>query len=646
MALDFDQLADDIVAKIGGSQNIRRAQHCATRLRLELRDEAKADTEGIKALTGVVTVVQAGGQYQVVIGNDVPKVFAGIQRHVGGAPVEEEEEKPQGNVLDRFIQMVSAIFHPILWPLAGAGLFKAFLAMFLTFGWISDKTTTYTVLNAASDALIYFLPLFLAVTAAKRFKANQFTAMAIAGALVYPSIAALTQDPGLNIFGIPLVIMSYSSSVIPIIVGVWVQGHLERLTTKVLPASIRNFSVPLISMFVMVPLILLTIGPATTFLANGLAAGLAFLFTSVPWLAGAIMGGFWQVFVMFGLHWGLVPIVLQELADNKFTFLLGPVLPAVLAQASATLAVLLRTKDKATRQLAGPSALSGFLSGITEPAIYGVNLPRKYPFYFGIAGGVVGGLIAGIAGAGASSFVFPSLIGIPAFLKSANVALLFIGCAVAVVLAFVLTFLWGVKDDVPAAEAAPAPKPAPVPTPSASAPAPARAAAPEPAPAPAAAAAAPAAASAASVVSAPMSGRVVALGDVPDPVFSSGAMGDGVGIVPSDGTVYSPVSGLIVVAMDSGHAYGIATDDGLELLVHVGIDTVNMKGEGFTMRVAQGDRVEAGQVLAEVDLGAIEAAGYSTTTLLLVTNSASLGGVETVAGDTVAANEAVLHVTR
>ncbi|MDF1487989.1 beta-glucoside-specific PTS transporter subunit IIABC [Tessaracoccus caeni] len=638
MAVDFDQLADTIVNKVGGAGNIKRAQHCATRLRLELREDAKADTDGIKALDGVVTVVQAGGQYQVVIGDEVPKVHAGIMRHLGGAPAtEEEDEGPQGNILDRFIKMVSSIFHPILWPLAGAGLFKAFLAMFATFGWVDTASTTYTVLNAASDALIYFLPIFLAVTSAKRFKANQFTAMAIAGALVYPSIAALTAAEGpLTIFGIPLVIMGYSSSVVPIIVGVWVQGYLERFLAKTLPAAIRNFSVPLVSMLVMVPLILLTIGPATTFLANGLASGLSFLFSSLPWLGGAIMGGFWQVFVMFGIHWGLVPIILQQLtpgADGTpgFTLLLGPVLPAVLAQASATLAVMLRTKDKATKQLAGPSALSGLLSGITEPAIYGVNLPRKFPFYFGIAGGVVGGLIAGIAGGGANTFVFPSLIGIPAFLDSANVPLFFIGCAVAVVIAFVLTFLWGVKDDVPAAEAA-----AP-----AAAPAPARAAAPAAATAPVASAPA-----VEVIVASPMNGRVVALEEVPDPVFSSGAMGKGVGIVPTDGAVYAPISGKIAVAMSSGHAYGIKNDQGVEVLVHVGIDTVNMKGEGFTPHVAKGDEVTAGQKLADVDLAAIEAAGYSTTTVMLVTNTKAQKSVETVAADTVTVNQPTLRVVR
>lgn len=559
MAVNFTTLGDDIVDAVGGLGNIKSARHCATRLRLELRDDAKAATDRVKAMTGVLTVVQAGGQYQVVIGNDVPFVHARIAELLeGGGAVEEESDNSDKSVLDRFIELVSALFHPVLWPLAGAGLFKAFLSMFVTFGWLSAESTEYTVLNAASDALIYFLPIVLAISAAKRFKTNQFTSVAIAGALVYPSIIALTQvtEP-LTFFGIPLVIMSYTSSVIPIIVGVWVQGHLERFLIRTLPGAIRNFMTPLLAMLIMVPLILLTIGPLTTAAANSIAAGVDWLFAVAPWLAGAVMGGLWQVFVLFGLHWGFIPIMVQQLA-NGFSILAGPLAGAVLAQAAATLAVLIRTKDADTKELAGPSSLSGFLAGITEPAIYGVNLPRKLPFYFGIAGGAIGGVFAGISGAGTTAFVFPSLIGLPAYLATPNLPLFFFGVGLSVVIAFVLTLFWGVKDDeVAGAETA------------------------------AAGSATPARAVVTGtevLVLSPMDGKLVALADVPDPVFSSGAMGAGVGVEPTSGTVYAPVAGTVIVTMDSGHAYGIRTDDGIEVLVHVGIDTVNLKGEGFTPR--------------------------------------------------------------
>lgn len=614
MAVDFDKLADDIVIGVGGAANIKGARHCATRLRMELRDESKANTEAIKALPGVVTVVQSGGQYQVVIGNDVPQVFAGIS-----AQLEQGSDSTVSggsrNLLDAFIELVSSLFHPILWPLAGAGLYKAFLALFVALGWVDATTTGYTVLNAASDALIYFLPILLALTAAKRFKANQYTAAAIAGALVYPSIVALsTATEPLTFFGLPLVVMNYSSSVLPIIVGVWIQGYLERFLAKALPGAIRNFTLPLVSMFVMVPLILLTVGPLATYAASLLATGITQLYQSVPWLAGAIMGGLWQVFVIFGLHWGLVPVMLLQLSAEGYTVLTGALLGSVLAQAAATLAVMARTRDPETRELAGPSALSGLLAGITEPAIYGVNLPRKLPFYFGVAGGAVGGILAGLAGGRTTAFVFPSLVGIPGYLGTPNLPLLFIGVAIAMAIGFGGTWLWGVREEAKPGVADEAPGSA-------------------------------AAGSVQVSILAPMSGKTVALADIPDPVFASGAMGEGVGIVPASGTVVAPVSGELVVAMDTGHAYGVRTDEGVEALVHIGIDTVNMSGAGFLPKAAKGDRVNAGDVLAIADLEAIQAAGYATTTVLVVTSTPAHRGVTVTAGSEIDAAQPVLTVT-
>jgi len=612
MAVNFKALGDGIVDAVGGVDNIKMARHCATRLRMELRDEGKAETDRIKAMDGVLTVVQAGGQYQVVIGNDVPLVYTEIAERLEDTGTEQTDNAGK-NLLDRFIDLVSSLFHPILWPLAGAGLFKAFLSMFVTFGWMSATSTEYVVLNAASDALIYFLPMVLAISAAKRFKTNQFTSLAIAGALVYPSIVALAAgtDP-LTFFGIPLVVINYTSSVVPIIVGVWVQSHLERVLLRVLPGAIRNFMTPLLVMLIMVPVVLLTIGPITTFAATSIAAGVDWLFAVAPWAAGAIMGGLWQVFVLFGLHWGFVPIIVQQLSTG-FSIMTGPLVGAVLAQAAATLAVWIRTKDAATKELAGPSTLSGFLAGITEPAIYGVNLPRKLPFYFGVAGGAIGGIFAGMSGAGTTSFVFPSLIGLPAYLSTPNLPLFFFGVALSVVLAFTLTLFWGVKDDQVAGESAAAGSVATTGTDV--------------------------------LVRSPMDGTLVPLAGVSDPVFSGGAMGTGVAVEPTSGTVYAPVSGTVIVTMDSGHAYGIRTDEGVEVLVHVGIDTVNLKGEGFDAKVSQGAVVKAGDVLAEADLDAIKAAGYSTTTILVITNTAAQSEVVTATATTVTHDDTALVVT-
>lgn len=604
-SVDYKSLAADILKGVGGEENIVGATHCATRLRLRLRDEAKADTAAVEKLPGVITVMKAGGQYQVVIGNDVPTVFTELGRISRFGNEDTSEEAPaQGNLFNRFIDMVSSIFSPILWPLAGAGLFKAFLSMATTFGWADPANQTFVILSAAADALFYFLPLFLAVTAARRFKTNQFTSMAIAGALVYPSIVALSAAGApVDFAGIPLVMMNYTSSVIPIIVAVWLQGYLERFLLKILPSAFRNFMTPLLSIAIMVPLTLLTVGPITTFASQGISAGITAIFGFAPWLAGAIMGGLWQVFVLFGLHWGFVPIMANDLATTGYSLLMGPLVPAVLAQAAAMLAVAIRSRSAARREVAAPAALSGFLAGVTEPGIYGVNLPLKKPFYFGIAGGTVGGAIVAMGGSAANAFVFASLLSLPAYTTVGSFAMQLLGTGVAIAIAFILTFVFGPRETAENDGGSLAPSTGIAGT-------------------------TPAPAVAGSVkVLAPVSGAVINLADVNDKVFASGAMGAGIGIVPEEDSVYAPISGTVQAAMKTGHAYGIKSDDGVEVLVHIGIDTVQMDGEGFEAAVTRGQRVEAGDLLATVDRAKILAAGYDSTTLMVVTNTKALTAV-------------------
>lgn len=654
---DYAALAADLLTRVGGAGNVRALSHCATRLRFALKDESKAATDAIKNTGGVVTVVQSGGQYQVVIGNDVPEVYAELMKLLPDLADDSDDDPASGrNLLDAFIALISGIFSPMLWTLAGTGLFKAFTAMFASFGWLSQTSDTYTVLYAASDAFMNFLPLVLAVTAARHFKANQFTSMAIAGALVYPSVVAMNDGAPHTFFGIPLVVMSYTSSVLPIIVAVWVQSYIERACMRLVPSSFRNFMTPWITVLIMVPLTLLTIGPATTLIADGIASSVQWLFATVPLIGGIVIGGFWQVFVMFGLHWGLVPIMTQEITTNGYSLIYGPIEAAVLAQAAATAAVMLRTRDKRTRELAGPASLSGFLAGVTEPAIYGVNLPRKLPFYFGIVGGAIGGALGALAGGRVGQAgIFPSLIGLPAYLlDTPNVALWLIGVILAVVISFTLTFFFGVRDEDTTGSAGPADDVEGAQT-AGGADNQTQTTGPEPATAPdgdegdegdGKTAGWPGAPADISVVS-PIAGRVIDLQEVPDPVFSSGVMGEGAGIVPADGTVVAPITGDVVVATDTGHAFGIKSDDDVEILVHVGIDTVTMKGDGFTAAVVKGQRVQAGDVLVHVDLERIKAAGYSPITVLLVTNAASYTAVtSTRTGQDVQAGQDALVISR
>ena len=651
---DYAALAADLLTRVGGAGNVRALSHCATRLRFALKDESKAATDAIKNTGGVVTVVQSGGQYQVVIGNDVPEVYAELMKLLPDLADDSDDDPASGrNLLDAFIALISGIFSPMLWTLAGTGLFKAFTAMFASFGWLSQTSDTYTVLYAASDAFMNFLPLVLAVTAARHFKANQFTSMAIAGALVYPSVVAMNDGAPHTFFGIPLVVMSYTSSVLPIIVAVWVQSYIERACMRLVPSSFRNFMTPWITVLIMVPLTLLTIGPATTLIADGIASSVQWLFATGPLIGGIVIGGFWQVFVMFGLHWGLVPIMTQEITTNGYSLIYGPIEAAVLAQAAATAAVMLRTRDKRTRELAGPASLSGFLAGVTEPAIYGVNLPRKLPFYFGIVGGAIGGALGALAGGRVGQAgIFPSLIGLPAYLlDTPNVALWLIGVILAVVISFTLTFFFGVRDEDTTGSAGPADDVEGAQT-AGGADNQTQTTGPEPATAPdgdegdGKTAGWPGAPADISVVS-PIAGRVIDLQEVPDPVFSSGVMGEGAGIVPADGTVVAPITGDVVVATDTGHAFGIKSDDDVEILVHVGIDTVTMKGDGFTAAVVKGQRVQAGDVLVHVDLERIKAAGYSPITVLLVTNAASYTAVtSTRTGQDVQAGQDALVISR
>jgi PTS system beta-glucosides-specific IIC component len=639
--VDYRSLAGDILQGVGGEQNIASATHCATRLRLKLRNDSKADQAAIEKLPGVITVMKAGGQFQVVIGNNVPTVYAELGKitKLTGDDAGSDEPVAHGNLFNRFIDLISSIFSPVIWPLAAAGLLKAFLSMATRFGWLDPASQTNVILAATADAIFYFLPIFLAVTAAKRFRTNQFTSMAIAGALVYPSIVALAaQAEPVNFAGIPMVMMNYTSSVLPIIVAVWLQGYAERFLTRVLPSAIRNFTTPLLTLLVMVPLVLLTVGPVTTFAAQGLSAGINAAFTFAPWLAGAVMGGFWQVFVLFGLHWGLVPGMLNEISTQGYSLLLGPLLAAVLGQAAATLAVMFRTRNKARRTVAGPAALSGFLAGITEPAIYGVNLPLKKPFYFGITGGVIGGAIAAAGGSGATAFVFPSLLGLPAFSTVGNFGLQLLGTGAAVAIAFLLTFFFGPREETAAASDAGTP----VPEVSSVAPA-AASAVPATAAGTAARHASTTPAGAVDIIT-PVAGGVVALADVQDKVFASGAMGKGLGIIPADGHIYSPITGTIKAAMKTGHAFGIKSEDGVEVLVHIGIDTVQLEGRGFESAVTRGQQVRAGDLLAVVDLDVVTEAGYDTTTLVMVTNTAQLGSVDPVDGGTLAPGDTAITV--
>ncbi len=608
--MDYSKTAAGVLEGVGGEENVTSLVHCATRLRFVLKDESKANGAQIKAVPGVVTVAQAGGQYQVVIGNEVPEVFAEIgkiSKFGGGQDTTGAAASgPKGNLFNRFITMISALFTPLLWPLAAVGLLKAFLIASTTFGWLDGESSTHVVLDALSDAFIYFLPIALAITAARYFKAQEFTSLAIAGALVYPSIAGLVGAEGLTFFGIPFTVVNYASSVIPVIVIVWIQGHLERVLYRTLPAMVRRFLTPLLALLLLVPFTLLAIGPLSGVISDWLATGVSWAFDVAPWLGGAILGGLWQFFVMFGLHWGFIPLINIEIAEAGRSFIIAPLFAAVFAQAAAAAGVWVRARSRRLKALAGPATISGFVAGVTEPAIYGVNLPLKRPFAFGIVGGVIGGAIISAAGSATSAFTFMSALSIPALTAHGNFAVALIGMAVAIVVAFGLTVIFGFTEPKEDAETA---------------------------------AAAPTTSANDVVVLSPVDGTVVPLSETPDAAFAEGSLGDGVAIKPRSGAVYAPFDAVVAAAFPTGHAIGLRHADGAEVLIHIGIDTVKLAGEHFDVKVTTGQQVKAGDLLVEFDGDAIERAGYDLTTPVIITNGELYPGIADAASGPLAHGE-------
>ncbi len=590
--MQYQQLADEIIDGVGGKNNIHSVMHCATRLRFKLKDSRKANTAALKQNPGVIMVVESGGQYQVVIGNNVGEVYRLLGTENGpsdGADASKE------NLFARFIDLVSGIFTPFIGVMIASGIIKGLLALMLVLGVMHQESGSYKVLFVASDGLFYFLPILLGFSAGKKFGGNPFISMAIAAALVHPQIMAVVESQklgqSLNFFGIPLEILNYSYSVIPIIFAAWVASLIERVVHPRSPSAVRNFTTPLICLLLAVPLTFLIIGPAATWLSRWLAEGYVWIYSLSPTVAGAFMGAIWQICVIFGLHWGLVPVMLNNLATFGQDTLVPLLLPAVMGQAGATLGVMLKSRDLKLKAIAG-SAFTASIFGITEPAVYGVTLPHRRPFIFGCIGGALGAAILGYFHTTIYSFGFASIFTflqiVPPTGIDASVWAAFVGSAVALIFAAVTTYGFGLS-------AAPVEVPVEPPVEKAS--------------------------SRRQAVVSPISGETLPLEQVQDATFASGLLGKGVAIVPQQGRVLSPVNGIVSSMFRTGHAVGLTSDDGAEVLIHVGLDTVKLDGQFFFPRVSNDQPVKVGDLLLEFDLEAIKAAGYDLTTPVLVSNS-------------------------
>lgn len=589
-------LAQDVLDLVGGKANVNSVVHCATRLRFKLKDESVAQTEAIKKHDGVIQVVQSGGQYQVVIGSHVNDVYAELMDISGlGESSASSDSSSDGNLFNRLIDIISSIFTPFLGAMAGVGVLKGFLALGTVLGWISPESGTYTILFAAADGFLQFLPFALAFTAAKKFKANPFISVAVAAALLHPSITALAAAGGLTFFGIPVIMGAggYLSTVIPIILAVAVQAQVEKFAKKISPDFLSIILVPLITVLVVVPLTFVVLGPIGTIIGNGLGSLYNSIFNFSPIVAGLIMGSMWQVFVMFGMHWGFVPIIMLNTTTLGYDTMSPMLVAAVLAQAGAAFAVLLKSKDDKRKALAGSGALTA-LFGITEPTVYGVTLPLKKPFIAACIGGGIGGAIIAAGGVKMFGGGLPSLLTIPSFISivdgvESNVVVGIIGAVAAIVIAFVLTYVLGFTEELPEAT--------PTPTEKATA------------------------SKQAELLVSPLTGSLVKLADVPDEVFATGALGKGIAIEPTLGELRAPANGTITTIFPTGHAVGLTTDSGVELLMHIGMDTVELNGACFEKMVKQNDVVKAGDLLVTFDIAGIKAAGKPVITPIIVTNS-------------------------
>ena len=622
----YENLAKEILENVGGKENINSLTHCVTRLRFRLKDESKANDEALKNNPGVVTVMKSAGQYQVVIGNHVPLVYADVCELAGisNGNQQVEEEAPQG-LFNKLIDIISGCFQPILGPLCAAGIIKGLNALLVfILGSSFSNSGTYMILNAIGDSIFNFLPIILGYTAAKKFNVNVIVGMIIGATLCYPTIQTDTLSAAgkaigtlpfigayyTKFIGIPFVSGNYTSTVVPVICIVALAAQIQKIAKKFVPEMLQNFFVPFFVLIISLPIGLLVIGPVVSLLTTVLSNMFAGLYAFSPIVTAFVIGVLWQCLVIFGLHWALVPMAMVNIGNLGYDTILPGMLGTTFAATGVLAAMYLKLKDENKKALAIPGVISAFC-GVTEPAIYGFLLPEKTPFVFSCIGGAVGGAIMGtvavkqyvIGGLGIFSVVnYISPKG-----NATGMIVSLIAGAVSLVVGFVLTMIFYKTNDqqVENKEVTKLEE---------------------------------------ETILAPIKGEVKPIEESSDAAFASGALGKGVVILPEEGKVYAPVTGTVTVLFPSLHAIGITSDAGVELLIHIGINTVQLNGEGFTAHIKQGDQIKQGQLLVEFDMNKIKEAGYSLETPVLVTNYADLKEVKNTSASSVQLQETLIEV--
>lgn len=630
--MNTKELSKEILKLVGGEDNIDQVTHCMTRLRFNLNDNNRADKAALQKTDGVMGVMINGGQFQVIIGNDVPVVYNDLIGNMSVSPEKkasgDKVEKKKQNPLSKLFDFISGIFTPILLTITGAGMIKGIVALLVAVGWMGTENSTYIILSAIGDGAFYFLPIVLAISAARKLGSNMYIAAAIGAAILHPTVTTLlgSGEP-VTFASLPVVAATYASSVIPIVIAVWLASYVEKAVDKVTHASLKLIIVPTVTLLVIVPLTLIAVGPLGVIIGDGLTGGISWLFENTGLFAGLLLGGTMSLLIITGMHYALIPIMIASIAQLGYDYMIPIMMVANFAQAGSALGVSLRTKNSKLKSLSLSTSITAFM-GITEPAMYGVNMRLKKPFIAALIGGAAYGaflslfkvkayVIGGLAG----------LSGIPMVLGATFVYSV-IGFAIGAAVAAIVTYIIGFEDE-PEAAAAPAVTSA------------------EPVASDAHTTVIGATAESTMVnqeVFSPIAGAVKPLSEVSDPAFSEEIMGKGYAIQPSEGRVVSPVQGTVFSLSKSGHAIGLVSDSGAEMLIHIGIDTVKLKGLHFSPKVTAGTRVAVGDLLMEFDLVEIEKAGYSTITPVIITNIQQYQSIQSAGATSVKEKELLYTV--
>lgn len=596
--MKFEKEAKKIIELVGGDSNINSLVHCATRLRFELKDGDKFKKEELEKLNYVLKVVMSGGQYQVVIGPAVDDYYESILQVANIKGSNQNRNDNEDKWMDRLLKIISGAFSPLIPLLAGSGMIKALLTLFIELQWLGYEDPTYLILSAAGNACFYFLPIFLGITLSKQFKVNQFVGGAIGAALLEPNFTGLVTVGSASFLGIEVTPIAYGATIFPIFIAVFVYSFLEKGLKKFIPQSLQLFLIPMICLMIMVPFTVIVFGPFGTTIGNSVSDFVMWLFSLSGTLAGIVLGATYPFLTMLGLHWGFTPITLQNLEMFGGDIIEGACVCAVWAQIGVAAGAFLKSKKQSKlKAVAGSTVITGFFAGVTEPILYSIIMKyKRLMAVVAIAGGL-GGAVAGTLGVTMDAYVFHNIFSIA--VQSYSPLLQFVlAISISCIAGILLTYFWGLNgiEDDDLKEGSAIQNSLEEST------------------------------TAINVnelidIKSPLNGEVIELKDVKDEVFASGVAGKGIAIIPENGEVISPVDGTVTVLFPSKHAIGITTKEGVEILIHIGLNTVMLNGEGFESYVKQGDKVVCGDKLLSFDKEMIQGKGYSLQSPVLVTNA-------------------------